>query len=401
MEVLIKNVNIIDSAQNFYGDVYIYAGKVFEIGKAISKDCEVIDGKGKVLLPSFVDLHAHFRDPGFTNKEDIVSGSKAAVRGGYTAVNLMANTNPVCSDMDTVNYVIEKSKQVGLVDAHQVVSITRNLDGTDISHLDEISPDIVKLISDDGKGVADNKLMMEAMVKARDKGIRIISHAENPEMSEIDMRMAENMMTWRDIALAKFTGCKLHMAHVSTKEAMRDVIEAKKEGVDITCEVTPHHLALTEETEYRVNPPLRSEEDVHFLIKAIKDGFVDAIATDHAPHTEEDKKKGAPGISGIETAFPVCYTKLVKEEEITLNKLSEIMSKRPAEIMGLNKGQITIGYDADFVLVDLDKEYTINSKEFQSKGKNTPLNGKKVWGEILMTIKGGRIVYKNEKKECR
>ncbi len=400
MEVLIKNVNIIDFAQNFYGDIYIYAGKIFEIGEDISKDCEVIDGNGKVLLPSFVDLHAHFREPGFTNKEDIVSGSKAAVRGGYTVVNLMANTNPVCSDMDTVNYVIEKVKQTGLVDAHQVVSITRNLEGTDISHLDKISPAIVKLISDDGKGVADNKVMMEAMVKARDKGMKVISHAESPEMSDIDMRMAENMMTWRDIALAKFTGCQLHMAHVSTKEAMRDVIEAKKEGFNITCEVTPHHLALTEETEYRVNPPLRSKEDVQFLIKAIKDGFVDAIGTDHAPHTEEDKKKGAPGISGIETAFPVCYTKLVKEEEITLNKLSEIMSKRPAEIMGLNKGQVTIGYDADFVLVDLDKEYTINSNEFQSKGKNTPLNGKKVWGEILMTIKGGRIVYENE-KECR
>ncbi|MCY6355404.1 dihydroorotase [Clostridium sp. ZS2-4] len=400
MEVLIKNVNIVDFAQNFYGDVYIYAGKIFEIGEDLSKDCEVIDGKGKMLLPSFVDLHAHFREPGFTDKEDIVSGSKAAVRGGYTAVNLMANTNPVCSDMDTVNYVIEKVKQAGLVDAHQVVSITKNLDGTDISHLDKISPAIVKLISDDGKGVADNKVMMEAMVKARDKGIRIISHAETPEMSQIDMRMAENMMTWRDIALSKFTGCHLHMAHVSTKEAMRDVIEAKKEGVNVTCEVTPHHLALTDETEYRVNPPLRNEEDVNFLIKAIKDGFVDAIATDHAPHTEEDKKKGAPGISGIETSFPVCYTKLVKEEEITLNKLSEIMSKRPAEIMGLNKGQITIGYDADFVLVNLDREYTINSNEFQSKGKNTPLNGKKVYGEILMTIKGGRIVYKNE-EECR
>ncbi|MCY6369684.1 dihydroorotase [Clostridium ganghwense] len=397
MEVLIKNVRVVDFAQSFYGDVYIYAGKIFEIGKSICKDCEVIDGKGKVLLPSFIDMHAHFREPGFTHKEDILSGSKASVRGGYTGVNLMANTNPVCSSMDTFNYVTERAQQVGLVDAHQVVSITRNLEGSDISHLDSLTS-AVKFISDDGKGVADNKVMLDAMIKAREKNITVISHAENPEMSNIDMRMAENMMTWRDISLAKFTNCKLHMAHVSTKEAMMDVIQAKKEGYDITCEVTPHHLALTDETEYRVNPPMRGKEDVNFLIKAIKDGFVDAIATDHAPHTEEDKKNGSPGISGIETSFSVCYTKLVKEEGITLNKLSEIMSKRPAEIMGLNKGQITVGYDADFALVDLDKEYTINSEEFESKGKNTPFNEKKVSGEILMTIKGGKIVYTNDKE---
>lgn len=393
MEILIKNVRIVDFAQDFYGEVYINQGKIYEIGKRIYKDCLVIDGEGKVLMPAFVDLHAHFREPGFTHKENILSGSRAAVRGGYTTVNLMANTNPVSSNMEIVNYVKERAKEIGLVDVHQVVSITNNLEGKEISHLDKL-PYSVTFISDDGKGVADNKVMMEAMLKAKNKGITVISHAENPEMSNIDMRMAENMMTWRDITLSKFTGCKLHMAHVSTKEAMSDVIKAKKEGTKVTCEVTPHHLALTGESIYRVNPPLREEEDVDFLVKAIKEGYVDAIATDHAPHTEEDKLKGSPGISGIETAFSVCYTKLVKKENVSLNKLSELMSKGPAEIMGLNKGQISIGFEGDLVLVDLEKEYTINSEEFLSKGKNTPFNGKRVYGEVLMTMKGGEIVYK-------
>ncbi|MCY6957061.1 dihydroorotase [Clostridium brassicae] len=393
MGLLIKNVRMIDFGQDFHGDIYIYKGKIFEIGKYLSKDCEVIDGEGKVLMPAFVDLHAHFREPGFTYKEDIETGSKAAVKGGYTTVNLMANTNPVCSSMEIFDYVMKRTNEVGLVDSHQVVSITRNLEGEDISHLDSLSNE-VKFISDDGKGVENNKVMLDAMVKAKEKDIRIISHAESPEMSNVDMRMAENMMTWRDISLAKFTGCSLHMAHVSTKEAMRDIIRAKKEGYDITCEVTPHHIALTDEVKYRVNPPIRNKKDVNYLIKAIKDGYIDAIATDHAPHSKEDKKNGSPGISGIETSFAVSYTKLVKEEGISLNKLSWLMSKRPAEIMKLKKGQLTVGYDADLVLIDLDKEYEINSQGFASKGKNTPFDGMKVFGEILITLKEGRTVYK-------
>ncbi|KOA18232.1 dihydroorotase [Clostridium homopropionicum DSM 5847] len=394
MELLIKNVRVIDWAQDFYGDVYINKGKIYEIGKHLSKECDTIDGRGKTLMPAFVDLHAHFREPGFTHKEDILSGSRAAVRGGYTTVNLMGNTNPVSSSMDVVNYVKEKAKKIGLVDVNQVITITNNLQGKDISHLD-ILPPTVKFISDDGKGVVDNKITLDAMIKAKAKGITIMSHAESPEMSKVDMRMAENLMTWRDIELAKFTGCKLHMSHVSTKEAMKYVINGKKEGAKLTCEVAPHHIALWGEG-YRVNPPIREIEDVNFLIKAIQEGYVDAIATDHAPHTEEDKKNGAPGISGIETSFSICYTSLVKGDKISLNKLSEIMSKGPAEIMGLNKGQISIGFEGDLTLIDLEKEYIVDSKKFLSKGKNTPFNGKKVFGEILITIKGGKVVYSNQ-----
>lgn len=393
MELLIKNARIVDWAQDFYGDVYIYKGKICNIGKNILKKCTTIDGTGKVLMPSFIDLHAHFRDPGFTEKEDILTGSKAATKGGYTAVNLMANTNPVCSTMETVNYIKEKAKSIGFIDVHQAISITKGLDGTNITHLDKITSS-VRFISDDGKGVQDNKVMMDAMIKARNKGIVVISHAENDEMSKIDMRMAENMMTWRDISLAKFTGCSLHMAHVSTKEALSYVEEAKKSGFKVTCEVTPHHLALVGENTYKVNPPIREKKDVEVLIKGIKDGIVDVIATDHAPHTEEDKKNGSPGISGIETAFSVCYTKLVREKNISLNKLSQLMSKKPGEIMNINKGQVTIGFHGDFVLVDLEKEYVIDTKKFLSKGKNSPFQGKKVYGEVVMTIKAGNIVYK-------
>jgi dihydroorotase len=396
MDLLIKGARVVDYCQDFIGDVYIKDGEISEIGKDLFKTCEMINGENKVLMPAFADLHSHFRDPGLTYKEDISSGCRAAVKGGYTTVNLMANTKPVCSDMETVRYVIEKAEKENLVDINQTVSITRNLEGKDISHLEDFNKnnkEIVKFISDDGKGVGDSKVMLQAMVKAREKDLTVISHAESPELSNVDMRLAENIMTWRDISLAKVTGCSLHMAHVSTKEAMEYVIEGKKAGVTITCEVTPHHLALTEAIDYKVNPPLRNREDIEYIIQAIREGYVDIIATDHAPHSKEDKEMGAPGISGLETAFSVCYTALVKSGEISLNKLSELMSKNPAEIMGINKGKIAIGYEGDLVLIDIDKKYKIDSEGFISKGKNTPFHGRPVYGEVVKTIKGGRIVY--------
>jgi dihydroorotase len=392
MELLIKNARIIDSSQDFKGDVYIKFGIIQELGVNLTKHCETIDAEGLILMPSFIDLHSHFRDPGQTYKEDIYSGSLAAVRGGYTAVNLMANTIPVCSDMNTVNYVLDKSRTINLIDIHQTVSITKDMLGQDITHLDKLDSE-VRMISDDGRGVADSKLMLDAMAKAKEKSLMIITHAESEELTTVDTRLAENTMTWRDITLAKFTGCHLHVAHVSTVEAMKAVIEAKKEGTKVTCEVTPHHLALTNEIDYKVNPPLRERVDIEYLIEAIKDGFVDAIATDHAPHSLEDKLKGANGISGIETAFSVCFTKLVSGGYITLNKLSELMSRNPARLMGVNKGEVKIGYEGDFVLVDLESNYIVEAENFKSKGKNTPFHGMKFKGEILKTIKGGRVVY--------
>lgn len=394
MELLIKGARIVDWSQDFIGDVYINKGVISEIGEDLQKDCKTIVAKGFTLLPSFIDLHVHFREPGLTYKEDIESGSHAAVKGGYTMVNLMANTKPVCSSMDTVRYVSNRAKEVGLIDVHQVVSITNNFDGRDISHLDKLDAS-VKMISEDGKDVMDSKVMIEAMLKAKESGKIVMCHCEEHSLTEIDTRLSENTMTWRNITLAQFTGCSAHMAHVSTKESMEYIINAKNKGLNITCEVSPHHIALMN-NDYRVNPPIREKEDVNFLIKAINDGWVDTIATDHAPHTQEDKEKGAPGISGIETAFGVCYTKLVKEGHITLNKLSEVMSRNPAYIMGIKKGQVKIGYDGDLVLIDIDKEYEIVSGNFKSKGKNTPFNGMKVYGEVIKTIKGGNVVFSKE-----
>jgi dihydroorotase len=392
MELLIKNARVVDWCQDFKGDIYIKFGVIQEIGLNLQKQCETVDAEGLTLMPAFVDLHSHFRDPGQTYKEDIHSGSLAAVRGGYTTVNLMANTTPVCSEMETVNYVLEKARTVKLVDIHQCVSVTKDLLGEDISHLDKLSSE-VKMLSDDGRGVANSKVMMEAMTKAKEKDLIIITHAESEELTKADTRLAENTMTWRDITLAKFTGCRLHVAHVSTKEAMDYVIKAKQEGILVTCEVTPHHLALTKDTVYKVNPPLREEEDIAFLIKAIKEGYVDAISTDHAPHSYEDKQEGANGISGLETAFSVCYSKLVDEGHISINKLSELMSKNPARLLNINKGEIKIGYEADLVLLNINQNYKVKTADFASKGKNTPFDGMIFKGVINITIKGGKVIY--------
>lgn len=398
MELLIKGARIVDCCQDFIGDVYIKDGIINKVDGEINKDCPMISGEGLVLLPSFIDMHCHFRDPGYTYKEDLLTGSLAALRGGYTAVNLMANTNPVCSDMDIVDYVIEKSKKLNLIDILQTVSITKNLGGVDISHISKIRKP-VRFISDDGKGVLKSRIMLDAMLKAKDMGLTVISHAEDDELTAVSTRLSENVMTSRDIALAKFTGAQLHMAHVSTKEAMEDVIDAKRRGYKVTCEVAPHHIALMEENNYRVNPPLRTREDIDFIIWAIKEGYVDAIATDHAPHSSEDKIKGAPGISGIETSFSVCFTELVEKGHIDLSRLTEIMSKNPAKMMGLNKGEIKTGFEGDLVLVDINKKVKIESERFVSKGKNTPFEGMTYTGAVETTIKGGKILYRGEKFE--
>ena len=397
MNILIKNAKIVDCVQNFIGDVLVEGGRIKEVAKSMNKEgVEVVDAKGLTLMPTFIDTHAHFREPGLTWKEDIETGSKAAVKGGFTGVCLMANTKPICSSNEVLEEVRRRGKEVGLADLHQCLSITKNFDGKTLEHLDELKDDKeIKAISDDGVGVGNGKVMHDALLKAKEYGWVVMSHAETSEFSSMDMRVAENMMTWRDVELCKLTGGRLHMCHVSTKESMEYIINAKLLGANVTCEVTPHHIALTRDVnDYRVNPPIREKEDVAYLINAIKTGMVDCIGTDHAPHTEEEKKKGSPGMVGLETAFSICYTTLVKENGLSLNKLSEIMSKNPSEILGMNKGTLGIGRDGDLVLVDLDKKVKIDSESFASKGHNTPFNGMEYYGEVQMTIKGGKIVYK-------
>ncbi|MGN0143752.1 MAG: dihydroorotase [Clostridium sp.] len=397
MGLLIKNVRMIDLSQDFTGDIYIENGLINEIGVNLHKEnAEVLEGNGKVLMPSFIDTHAHFRDPGLTWKEDIETGSKAALRGGYTGVCLMANTKPICSSKEILEYVRNKSRELDLIDVHQCVSITKDFDGVTLSHLEELKNDTeIKAISDDGVGVSNSNTMLQAMKVAKENNWVIMSHAESPEFSKVDMRVAENMMTLRDVELAKISGARLHMCHVSTKESIKYIIDGKMSGANITLEITPHHIGLTRDiNDYRVNPPIREKEDVDAIISAIKLGMVDTIGTDHAPHTEEEKKNGSPGMVGLETAFPICYTKLVKENGISLNKLSQLMSYNGAQLLGMNKGKISIGTDGDLVLVDIDKKIKVNKNEFLSKGRNTPFEGMEFYGEILATVKGGVIKYK-------
>ena len=393
MELLIKKVRIVDESKDFYGDLYIRDQLIQDFGEDLDYDCSTIDGNKLVLMPAFIDLHAHFRDPGYTYKEDLYTGSKAALKGGYTYVNLMGNTDPICSSMETVEYVLNKSKELNLIEVHQCMSITKDFDGESLNHLDNID-ERVKMITDDGKGIKSNMAMYEAMVKAKAKGLIIMTHAEDEDLTPIDYRISENIITIRDIYLSKTLGTSLHLTHVSTKEAIEEIRRGKKEGNNLlTCDVTPHHIALWD-NDYRVNPPIREEEDVKAIIEAIKDGTVDSIATDHAPHTDEDKTLESPGLVGLETAFAISYTTLVKSGHINLMRLSELLSGRNGEILTLNKGKIRLGYDADLVLLDIDKKIVVESKTFESKGKNTPFQGMEFYGQVKCTIKGGEIKYK-------
>lgn len=395
--MLIKNVHIVDDSQDFYGDIRIADGLIVEIGENLSSDDRILDFNGQdvLLLPAFTDLHVHFRDPGYTYKEDVASGSRAAVKGGYTAVNLMPNTNPVCSSMDIVRDVERRVAEVGLVFANQTLSMTKNLEGRDYHHLKALAPGEILFVTDDGKGVNDDQVMKDIFTICKAKDITVMAHEEDSRYSKTDMRKAENLMTFRDLALIEETGGRIHFCHVSTKEVVNAIAEAKAKGLPVSCEVTPHHITATgEETgHYRVNPPFREQEDVDALIKGIQDGIIDAIATDHAPHSLEDKQNGAPGMTGLEIAFALSYTALVKTGKITLSRLMKLMSATPSAMMKLNKGKIRTGMEADFVIVDVVNPYIIDSSTFVSKGKNTPFNGKEVYGRILHTFKSGKEVY--------
>ena len=401
MDLIIKNVKIVDAKKTVDGDIAIKDGRIQKLGSEWDpKGIQQIDGKGLTAMPAFVDTHTHFREPGYEEKETIESGSMAAVKGGYTTVLLMGNTNPTASTKELVLWVQEKSQQIGLVDAVQCGTITENLAGESIQHLPELLT-VTRFITDDGKGVMNDRLAYEAMLLAKKNNATVISHGENQYFSDKDMRLAENLMTYRDIELARLTGCRLHMAHVSTKEAIKRIIEAKKEGLSVTCEVTPHHIFGDSTTSYRVNPPLREPEDVKALIQAIKEGYVDAIGTDHAPHTQSDKEKGSPGISSIETSFGICHRVLVRENKMTLNALSAIMSERPAKLIGIKKGLIEPGYAGDIVLVDENRCEAIDPDKFVSKGKNSPFKGMATYGKVMMTVKAGKVVYQGENDVSR
>ena len=381
-------------------EIYVKDGKIAAVGQDLSalaaENETVVDAGGLTVLPAFVDLHCHWRTPGFEYKEDIETGSRAAAAGGYTFVNLMPNTKPVCSSAAQAMMVEQKAAEVGLCDANQTVSITENFDGVSIDHLKTL-PASVKFITEDGHGVQDNATMARAFAICTQKDITVMSHAEDMEISPWDYRLAEDIETVRNCWLSEYYQTRLHMCHVSTRGALDAIRMAKLRGAPVTCEVTPHHLWFTNDTcDYRVNPPIRTADDVEALVEGIRTGIVDAIATDHAPHSEEDKLKGMAGMVGSETAFGVCYTKLCKQEGLPLELLVHLMSTRPAEILGLAKGQLEPGFDADFVLVDLDTPYPVEKEKLHSKSHNTPFDGAQLYGKVFATIKAGKITYQAE-----
>jgi dihydroorotase len=389
-----KNIRLIDDNQDYIGDICFENGIIVAIGKQICKDPHAKDFSKLphlILLPAFTDLHAHFRDPGFTYKEDLHSGSRAALKGGYTAVNLMPNTKPVCSTMEIVHDVESRGREIGLITINQTLSMTKNLQGIDYEHLKSLESGEVLFVTDDGRGVRDDIVMRDIFTICKDKKCAIMCHAEDPKYSKIDMRIAENNMTFRDIHLFKEIGGHLHFCHVSTKEAIAAIRKAQEEGHNVSCEVTPHHIFATgnDVNHYRVNPPFRENEDINALIQALQDGVACAIATDHAPHTKEEKEAGAPGMIGLELAFPLCFTKLVKNKFLTLSQLADKMATTPSKMMHLNKGKLVVGMEADFAIFDIENPFTIFEDFFESKSVNSPFIGTKLYGKIIKTIRKG------------
>ncbi|MBQ1175181.1 MAG: dihydroorotase [Treponema sp.] len=446
------------------------------------EDCSLVyyDARGLTVTPSFIDMHVHFRYPGQTQKEDLDSGLHAAIAGGFGTVVTMPNTNPVVSSAQMAFKIDVEASSFGLAKVIQTVSITKDFEGTDIDHLDELDSKLVPVVTEDGHDVASAAVMLEGMSKLGAKGIVVSCHCEDNELAkmarpyrqnalnlmekyhlpawgcsssdeddipdevfdEIDnyltrandiLALAEDTATARNISIAKLAGCHVHLAHVSTANAIESIRNAKNalageyadfaddeadaayeaaldghkfvptkknfDGFNVTCEVTPHHIALcgTDEPNIRalVNPPLRSEDDRIAILDALRDGTVDVIATDHAPHTLDDKAKGAPGFTGIETAYGVCNTVLVQEGQIDSKRLSQLMSANPAKILKLNKGLLKPGFDADITIVDPEETWIVEPKLFCSKGKATPFDGRTLTGRVKTVFIAGNKVFES------
>lgn len=395
MKQVFKNLYAFDDIKVSKEPIYVKNGIIVDPFD-IDDKTEVIDCENLALIPSFVDMHVHFRDPGFTYKEDIETGSKSALAGGYTSVLLMGNTNPTVSTPEVYEDIMKRGKDLDLIDIEQVYTITKDFDGKTLDHLDSI-PESVKYISDDGHGVNNDQVMYKAMVKAKELGLIMTLHEEVAGVSNIDYEIAEDAMTLRDCYYAYKLDCPTHFSHVSTRGAITAIKYFKDLGAPITCEVTPHHLLLSDNgrEEVKVNPPIRKEVDRKILIEMIKEGIVDAISTDHAPHSKEDKEKGAPGFIGLETSFSTCYEVLVRSGEISLNDLVRIMSTNPARLLKLNKGKLEPGYEADFNLIDLDESFVYEESDIVSKSKNSLMVGELLHGKIKRVYKKGVLKYEN------
>ncbi|MCL2527235.1 MAG: dihydroorotase [Defluviitaleaceae bacterium] len=429
MNILIKNGRVIDPASNTdtVQDIYIESGTIQDRGANLQAPdgAIIIDATGMWVTPGLVDMHVHLRDPGWPNKETIASGTAAAAAGGFTTICPMANTNPVTDNELVVAEIIAKSKKEGQVHVIPIGSITKGLEGKEISPLSAMKSAGICAISDDGKTVEDTALFKSAMEQAAALGIPVLSHCEDlqlvdgghfnagPHTKAMGVKGISNeseaSIIARDINLARETGTKLHICHVSTAEGVAYIREAQSQGLPITAEVCPHHFALADEdipgldTNYKMSPPLRSPKDIEALKAAIKDGTISVIATDHAPHHEDDKncgiEKAANGIIGLETAIPLCITELVQPGLITPPELIAKLTINPAQILGLDKGTLSIGKMADITIIDPNIHHTIDKNTFLSKSRNTPFHGRAVQGNVIYTIVEGRVVYDNRQAD--
>ncbi len=402
-------------------DILVDGKKIVKIAKNVEeKGAKVIDAKGLHVFPGLIDLHVHLREPGFEYKEDIASGSAAAVRGGFSQVCCMPNTDPVCDNAAVVGYIVARGREVNLCKVRPIGAITKGEKGEQLAEIGKMKEAGAVAISDDGRPVANARIMRLAMEYASDFGLICLSHCEDKDLVDGGVvnegynstlaglkgipRAAEEIMLAREIILAETLGKRAHICHVSTKGGVQLLREAKKRGVAITAETCPHYFTLTDDVimsfdaNTKVNPPIREAEDVEAIKEGLKDGTLDCIVTDHAPHHKDEKNVeynlAAFGISGIETSFSLSYTYLVKAGVLTLEQLADRMSAAPARILGLEGGALAEGAVADIMLADLNAKYVIDSKDFVSKGKNTPFNGTEVYGKVCCTIVDGDVKYR-------
>ena len=419
MEMLLKNADIFTHHQFSTKDIIISNGIIKAVGKSLfSNSAQVIDCTGLTVFPGFVDVHVHLREPGFFYKETIENGTKACARGGYTAVCSMPNLKPCPDSIENLKVQLDIINNDACINVYPFGAITKGQEGERLSDMSEMA-EYVCGFSDDGRGVQNKDLMLLAAETAKKLGKIISAHCEDNSLLYggyiHDGEYARlhghrgicSESEWgpikRDIELVRRTGCKYHVCHISSKESVELIRQAKRQGVDITCETGPHYLTmndmmLREDGRFKMNPPIRSEEDRLALIEGIKDGTIDMIATDHAPHSAEEKSKGLEkslmGVVGIETAFAVCYTKLVKTGIITLEKLVELLNTNARKRFGIGS-EIKEGAKADLTVFDLKEKYIIDPADFLSKGKASPFSGQEVYGKCKLTLCGGKTAYKD------
>jgi len=425
--ILIRGGRVIDPGRlNAVADVLLEGGKIAAVGRNLTapRGATIIDAKGRLVLPGFVDLHVHFREPGFEYKETIQSGAAAAVAGGFTTVCCMPNTNPVNDNQAITEFMLERAREAGLANVLPIGAITKGSEGKELAEIGDLRRAGCVAISDDGRPVMNSLVMRRAMEYAMAFDVPVVDHCEDLHLTEggcmneglVSTELglpgipaaAEDVMVGRNVALAELTGARLHLAHISTEGSVRMVREAKSRGIKVTAEACPHHFTITEEvvrgynTHAKMNPPLRTWKDVQAIKGGLRDGTIDAIATDHAPHATQEKQQGftdAPfGIVGLETAWPLTLA-LVEEGILSLEAAVEKLSTAPAKAFGLSKGTLVVGADADVVVADPQEPWEVDPAKFRSKSRNTPFAGWKVKGRIKTTIVGGRVVFETTQAE--